>query len=305
MYFYMEVLNRRSCPLCNNEIIKEEITCSDHLVSGEDFLLCRCLNCGFLFTQNAPTSDEIGPFYESEDYISHSDTKKGVMNLLYHYARGLNLKRKTSLVKKHTCKKKGVLLDIGTGTGYFLQAMQQQLWQVQAMEQSAVARQFAKEHFNLDVLPKNAWGELSSASFDAITLWHVMEHLHDLNETWEQLQRLLQPKGRLIVAVPNAAAWDAAYYGKDWAAYDVPRHLWHFSTDNMLLIARKYGFELEEIYPMPMDAFYISILSEQNRKNKQAFLKGMYVGFRAWCSSLLNKQKSSSLIFVFKKQQNG
>jgi SAM-dependent methyltransferase len=301
----MEVLNRRSCPLCNNEIIKEEITCSDHLVSGEDFLLCRCLNCGFLFTQNAPTSDKIGPFYESEDYISHSDTKKGVMNLLYHYARGLNLKRKTSLVKKHTCKKKGVLLDIGTGTGYFLQAMQQQLWQVQAMEQSAVARQFAKEHFNLDVLPKNAWRELSSASFDAITLWHVMEHLHDLNETWEQLQRLLQPKGRLIVAVPNAAAWDAAYYGKDWAAYDVPRHLWHFSTDNMLLIARKYGFELEEIYPMPMDAFYISILSEQNRKNKQAFLKGMYVGFRAWCSSLLNKQKSSSLIFVFKKQQNG
>lgn len=298
----MEVLNRISCPLCHNEQIVEEVTCMDHLVSCKPFLLCRCLECGFLFTQNAPSTEAMSKFYESEDYISHSDTKKGVMNRLYHHARQLNLKRKARLVRKHTSKLTGRLLDVGTGTGYFPHIMQQLGWQVEAMEQSAAARFFAKEQFQLEVMSKNEWNQLSTESFDAITLWHVMEHLHELNYTWDEINRTLSPDGCLIIAVPNVSSWDAKYYQSDWAAYDVPRHLWHFSPENMLLLAKKHGFELEKIYPMAMDAFYISILSEKNKLHTMPFFRGMWMGFRAWLHCLSDKKQSSSLIYVFKKQ---
>ena len=159
------------------------------------FHLCRCRDCGFLFTQDFPVEAEIGRYYETPDYISHTDTRKGAMNSVYHWVRNYMLGRKARLVFREAHRKEGRLLDLGTGTGYFADAMQRRGWQVEAVEKSAQARAFAKEHFNLDVKPHTALKDFAPGSFDVITLWHVMEHLEPLNETWETLHSLLTEKG--------------------------------------------------------------------------------------------------------------
>ncbi|MDD4609338.1 MAG: class I SAM-dependent methyltransferase [Bacteroidaceae bacterium] len=300
----MKALKRRICPLCQGEKLLKQVTCVDHYVTGESFALLKCERCGFIFTDDAPDEDHIAPYYATANYISHSDTSAGCMNSLYHAARQLNLRRKFKLLQRHSKTQKGNLLDIGTGTGYFPHFVGQKGWNVTALEKNDGARLFAKEHFDLDVLADNQWNTLVPNSFDVITLWHVMEHLHDLDKTWEQLTLLLKKEGRLIIALPNPAAYDAAYYKGDWAAYDVPRHLWHFTASSLQLLAKRHGFSLEKSYPMPMDAFYISILSEKYRKHSFSFLRGMYVGLCAFFHSLLNKQRSSSIIYVFKKEKN-
>ena len=227
------------------------ITCTDHYASGEQFNLVRCDDCGFIFTQGAPVEAEIGRYYETPDYISHTDTRKG---------------------------------------------------RVKAIEKSPQARAFAKEHFELDVDTEDALAGYADHSFDAITLWHVMEHLEHLNETWEKLFKLLKERGVLIVAVPNPSSYDAEKYKEWWAAYDVPRHLWHFTPSVMQQFGVKHGFKLAEQHPMPFDAFYVSMLTERYKGSRLSFLKGMWTGLLAWFSSLAKKERSSSMIYVFRKK---
>lgn len=298
----MDRLNINTCPLCGGKHLGHAITCTDHYASGEQFSLYRCNSCGFIFTQGAPVEAEIGRYYETPDYISHSDTHKGLMNRVYHWVRRYMLARKARLVKRTSGLKTGSLLDIGTGTGYFSDAMKDRGWQVSAIEKNAGARAFAKEHFDLDVEDDGALATYPAASFDAITLWHVMEHLEHLNETWERLAELLKDGGVLIVAVPNVVSYDAGKYREWWAAYDVPRHLWHFSPSTMQQFGSKHGFKLAEQHPMPFDAFYVSMLTEKYKGSRLAFLKGMWTGLWAWFSSLPKKGRSSSMIYVFRKK---
>ena len=173
----------------------------------------------------------------------------------------------------------------------------------EAVEKSPQAREFAKLHFDLDVKPESALKEFAPGSFDVITLWHVMEHLEHLNETWEMLRELLTEKGMLIVAVPNCSSYDAGRYGEYWAAYDVPRHLWHFTPVTIQQLASRHGFIMAARHPMPFDAFYVSMLSEKHRGSSCSFLKGMYVGTLAWFSTLGRKERSSSMIYVFRKKR--
>ena len=258
--------------------MKRVMTCTDFYASGEQFELCSCEDCGFTFTQGVPVEAEIGKYYETPDYISHTDTRKGAMNTIYHYVRSYMLGRKARLVAREAHRKRGRLLDIGTGTGYFADTMARRGWKVEAVEKSPQARAFAKEHFDLDVKPESALKEFAPGSFDVITLWHVMEHLEHLNETWEMLRELLTEKGMLIVAVPNCSSYDAGRYGEYWAAYDVPRHLWHFTPVTIQQLASRHGFIMAARHPMPFDAFYVSMLSEKHRGSSCSFLKGMYAG---------------------------
>ena len=291
------------CPVCGGTHLERTMSCTDSYASGEQFDLYRCTDCGFVFTQDAPVEAEIGRYYETPDYISHSDTRKGAMNAIYHQVRQYMLGSKARLVMRAAHGTAKRLLDIGTGTGYFANAMDGRGWTVQAVEKNPQARAFAKEHFGLDVKPESALKEFESGSFDIITLWHVMEHLEHLNETWERLGELLAPKGALVVAVPNCASYDAKKYGADWAAYDVPRHLWHFTPATISRLAAKHGFVMTESHPMPFDAFYVSMLTEKHKGNSNSFLKGMAVGFAAWWSAQGNKDRSSSMIYVFRKKQ--
>ena len=298
----MDRLNIDTCPLCGEQQLEHALTCTDHYASGEKFEVVRCVHCGFLMTQNAPMEAEIGKYYETPEYISHSDTQKGLMNRVYHWVRKFMLSRKVALVKRASKLSIGTLLDYGTGTGYFANAMEQKKWTVKAIEKSPQARAFAKERFGLSVDDETKLSNYQQNTFDVVTLWHVIEHLEHLNETWETLHRILKDKGVLIVAVPNPDSYDAKKYGEWWAAYDVPRHLWHFSPSVMQQFGAKHAFVLEERYPMPFDAFYVSMLTEKYKKNSLAFLKGLWTGIWAWFSTLDKKERSSSIIYVFRKK---
>lgn len=289
------------CPLCGAVESVSELTCTDHYASHEEFTICRCAACNFRFTQDAPDENAIGRYYDTPDYISHSDTRRGLMNRVYHYVRGYMLNRKARLLEKHTPHVPGRLLDIGTGTGYFPDTMQRRGWMVEAIERNESARDFAKRHFGLQVRDENAWEDLQGR-FDVITMWHVMEHIRLLDDLWGNLHRLLSDDGILIVAVPNCQSFDAHKYQRYWAAYDLPRHLWHFTPETMRKWGHKHGFRMECFYPMPMDAFYISMMSERYQGHSQSFLRGCLTGLRAYTSSLGHKERSSSLIYIFRKE---
>ena len=302
IYMPMNKVTIHTCPLCGDTRLERALTCVDHYATGEMFHLCRCTRCGFLFTQDFPPEKEIGRYYEAPDYISHTDTRRGAMNRVYHWVRRYMLGRKARLVERAAHRRSGRLLDIGTGTGYFPHTMDRRGWTVEAVEKSPQARAFAQEHFGLNVLPDEALAMLDEGRYDVITLWHVMEHLEHLNDVWERLHRLLTERGTLIVAVPNCSSFDADRYGAYWAAYDVPRHLWHFTPDTMQQLASKHGFIMAERHPMPFDAFYVSMLSEKHMRRSMTFLRGMFVGTLAWLSALVRKERSSSMIYVFRKK---
>ena len=279
----------------------KEFSAVDYLVSQETFDVWICDHCGFRFTQDVPDEQEIGKYYESADYISHSDIEKGLMNRLYHLARNMMLTAKAGHVTRATGLRQGWLLDIGSGTGYFAHLMTEWGWTVRAIEKNAQARQFAQEHFGLKSDGEEAFNTLQDKSFDCITLWHVLEHLQHLNIMGDKFYRWLKDDGALLIAVPNNASADARHYGADWAAWDVPRHLWHFNPDTMRLFAQKHGFKIVKTIPMPLDGFYVSMLTERHLGHKMSFIKGLWQGTCAWVSSWGRKERSSSLIYVLKK----
>lgn len=298
----MNIFYINTCPLCGETHFEKAITCTDHYATGEAFDLCRCSSCGFLFTRNVPDETEIGRYYESPEYVSHTDTRKGIAYRLYHCVRQMMLSQKFRLIKHGCGLSRGHLLDIGTGTGYFSHYMQEKGWKVSAIEKSPQARTFAKEHFGMEVDAPEALASYEPDSFDVITLWHVMEHLQNLNETWQRLSTLLKDRGVLVIAVPNPDSFDARHYKASWAAYDVPRHLWHFTPSTIQQFGAKHGFVLTERHPMPFDAFYVSWLSERYDKHKFPFIRGMWKGLEAWFASLVKKERSSSMIYVFRKR---
>ena len=285
------------CPLCGHSQFIQIETCEDFFVSHEHFPLNTCCNCHFIFTQNVPIGKNKERYYQVPDYISHSDTKKGLINYVYHWVRRVMIRKKTSI----SGKKYGNLLDFGCGTGYFASAMKRKGWRVMGVEPSKPAAEIARNKFGIEVISPGEITELSHHQFDTITLWHVLEHVENLNDTMSLFSKLMHEKGKLIIAVPNCTSYDAVKYRSFWAAYDVPRHIWHFSPSTFQLLAEKHGFTITAIKPMPFDAFYISILSEKYKKQKYPVLKGFISGIAAFTASFFNKRKSSSLIYVLKR----
>jgi SAM-dependent methyltransferase len=295
------MIHHNACPLCLSDKIGPALTCTDHFVSGKDFRIFRCSSCDFSFTQDYPEEHEIGGYYESEDYISHSDTSKGFTNKLYRIARGIMLRRKKDLVVNVTGIRAGRLLDIGSGTGYFASTMKSAGWQVKGIEINQKAREFSASHFGIDTAGPESVATLETAGFDCITLWHVLEHFHDPFTYISEIYRLLKPGAFCIIALPNSGSYDSAYYNKFWAAWDVPRHLWHFNPDTFGSFSRNAGFKSEKIRTLPLDVFYISIKSEEYRGSKTPLIKGITIASWFALLSLFNKRKTSSIIYVLRK----
>ncbi len=295
------MVHHEYCPLCLSGKVAVKFHCTDHFISREIFQIAQCRDCGFQFTQDYPDEKEIGRYYESEEYVSHSNTSKGLVNYLYQLARKYMLRRKLRIVNKITAKKNGSLLDIGSGTGHFADTMKRSGWQVKGVEINDRAGEFSKSQFGLDVISPDEISSLTPESFDCITLWHVLEHFHDPFRYAADIHRILKPGGVCIIALPNSDSFDALHYKEYWAAYDLPRHLWHFSPATFRLFAEKTGFRLKEIKSLPLDVFYISALSEKYKKSSLYFIKGMirakFYAFRAF----FNKEKSSSVIYILKK----
>ena len=297
----MSKFNVQQCPVCDGKSFSPFLTCTDLFVSGEKFQIKQCILCGFKITENIEDEDNIGPYYQSENYISHSNTSKGVVNSVYHTVRKYMLGRKRRLVEKATSLKTGKILDVGTGTGFFLNEMKENGWQVTGTEKSKDARDFAKMEFNLDNLPSEKLFELTDNSFHVITLWHVLEHIHLLNENMETFHSLLKENGKLIIAVPNHNSTDANHYKEFWAAYDVPRHIWHFAPKQMEMLGEKHRFKMNGLHTMPFDSFYVAMLSEKYKKSKLPLFKGIYYGKISWLKSIFNPAICSSVIYVFEK----
>lgn len=295
------MIHYSACPVCGSNDIEEQLTATDYTVSQQAFSVCHCNACTLRFTQDVPEQDAIGAYYASDNYISHSDTKKGIVNSLYHMVRKRTLLSKKKLIVQETGCKQGTVLDIGCGTGAFLATMQQAGWQINGLEPDETARKKAGELYGIHPQESNQLFTLKPASFNAITMWHVLEHVHELHEYIKQIGTLLAANGRLFIAVPNYTSKDAALYGDAWAAYDVPRHLYHFSPQSMEMLLSMHGLQLTAVKPMWYDSFYVSMLSEQYKHGKGNIIKAVVNGLRSNFKALANVRKCSSVIYVIAK----
>jgi SAM-dependent methyltransferase len=297
------MVHHDACPLCSSSEISSHFRCTDHFISKEEFSLFRCGSCGFIFTQDYPDEKEIGEYYKSDNYISHSDTSKGFFNKVYLLARTIMLRRKKGLVTRVTGVNKGSLMDIGSGTGYFAGEMKSAGWEVKGIEINKEARELSVSRFGLDAFDPLLISSFEANSFDCITLWHVLEHFHDPFKYASEISRLLKRDGICLIALPNSNSYDAEYYGSSWAALDVPRHLWHFNPDTFRLFSVKAGFIIENIRTLPLDVFYISALSEKYIRSGLSFIKGMAKAVRFSFLAAFNKERSSSVIYILRKSE--
>ena len=273
------------------------ITVRDYLVSGEDFSLKYDAEMEMLITDPQPDAKNLSKYYNSEAYISHTDSKKGLISFLYQIVKKRAIKKKVKLITSLHSDPKSIL-DIGAGTGAFLNQAKKNKWIVSGIEPNEAARKLAQEK---GIVLAESIDSLHGKKFDVITLWHVLEHLPDLKETTSKIENLLKSDGILIIAVPNYKSFDAKYYKAYWAAFDVPRHLWHFSRSSMEKLFSK-KMELLKIKAMLFDSFYVSLLSEKNKTGKQNLFKAFFIGLGSNCSAWQTREYSS-LIYCFKKQK--
>lgn len=293
-----KTITQQTCPVCKSAEITLFLSCVDYTVSKQQFHLQCCSGCGFVFTSPRPQNADLGKFYESDEYISHSNTKKGIVSRLYQSVRNKTLRQKLQLINSRQAK--GALLDIGCGTGEFLNVMKSAGWTVRGIEPGEKAREMARNNYQLDVQPEEALATIPASSMDVITMWHVLEHVPDLHGRLNELFSILKSDGLLIVAVPNRNSHDAAHYGKYWAAYDVPRHLWHFRPQDIRSLFAQHGFEVKEVLPMKYDSYYVSMLSEKYMTGSVNYLSAFR---RGWASnSRAGAEAWSSQIYVIRKK---
>ncbi len=293
----METLT--NCPVCNSTLFTPFMSCVDHTVSRETFNIVKCKACSFKYTNPRPTEDQLGPYYKSEEYVSHSNTKKGFINSTYQYVRKYTLLKKLQLVSKYY--RTGKILDIGCGTGEFLNTCKLAKWDTTGIEPDVDARNMAISNFGLNVKPESEINSLQDASFDIISMWHVLEHVPRLNERLDDLNRLIKPNGVIIVAVPNCDSFDAKFYRENWAAYDVPRHLYHFTPKDIELLFKNHGLKMYKVLPMVFDSFYVSMLSEKIKTGKTNLLRSTWNGFLSNLFALKSGKVYSSQIYLFRK----
>lgn len=296
----MNKVHYTNCPVCGNTAINPLLTVKDHSVSKEEFVIWQCKNCLLQFTQDVPNEESIGSYYQSSDYISHSNTSKGLVNQLYQTVRNHTLNQKANLIIDKTVKQ-GTILDLGAGIGAFLNTMKQKGWEITGIEPDEGARQQAKSLFNIQLGETTRLNKLPENSFDAITLWHVLEHVHQLHAYVERLKSLLKSKGKIFIAVPNYQSLDSSIYKSYWAAYDVPRHLYHFTPKAINNLMENHGLKVIEKKPMWFDSFYISLLSSKYKNGRTNWIGAIASGLRSNLKAMFNKNYCSSIIYIIEK----
>jgi SAM-dependent methyltransferase len=288
------------CQVCGGKDLREFLQLRDFFLSQEEFTLLKCLNCGLLHTTPRPAMEKVGSYYNSEDYTSHNSTKLSLKNILYRQARNYALSRKLKMIAKYVLP--GKMLDIGSGTGEFLNFCKKSGWETMGVEPNKAVREFSISNYGLKILDSETSLRTGNDSFDVISMWHVLEHLENPEEQFELNNGLLKENGLLVVALPNYESWDAQHYGKFWAAYDVPRHLFHFTEKSVLTLAQKTGFKVAQKEPLKLDAFYISLLSEKYANGKMNYLRAFMNGLRSNQKAKTGKFGFSSWVYFMMKK---
>jgi len=245
--------------------------------------------------------------YQAEGYDPFQEVESGssLSQKLYALAKPFGLSWKRRLVSRYL-PHPGSLLEIGTGTGSFLDTMHKGGWEVQGCEKDDNAARFAREKLHLDVFN----GDLSDVkdlkeSYDAVTFWHSLEHIHRIKENLSVVKKVIKQDGRLFIALPNPDSCDAAIYANRWVAWDAPRHLWHFKPSAMEGLLRQYGFRLIRCHAMPLDPFYNSLLSEFLHSGGGWWrypLRFPSVAMLSFIQGIIDSRKGSSVTYVFEPE---
>ncbi|PWJ55240.1 methyltransferase family protein [Dyadobacter jejuensis] len=290
-----------NCPICSTNSFSNYLNVEDYTVSHQEFKIQQCNACHFLFTNPRPAEEEIGAFYQSENYISHHDEAKDLMSRAYNLVRDYTLHQKLKLING-LVPSKGNLLDMGCGTGSFLQICKQNGWTINGTEPDPQARKQAQQKTQSEIVTHI--DELQG-DYDIVTMWHVLEHVHRLNETIDWLRNRVTAKGKIIIAVPNPGSYDAQHYHRFWAAYDVPRHLYHFTPSTMDKLLQKHQLKIERIDPMWFDSYYVSMLSSKYQQGSTGLAESLKVGSLSnWKGRKGPTQayNTSSLIYIVSPQ---
>ena len=272
------------------------LTCQDFTVSGEKFDLLYDPEFEMLVTHPKPDPEKLPDYYKSAGYISHTDSRSTLTDKIYQRVKKVMLQKKLKWISNEVSSK-GKILDIGAGTGDFLLEAKKEGWNVFGFEPDGEARNLAKAK---GIVLQENLDSLKEEKFDVITLWHVLEHVYDLNRQIVFIESILKKGGLLIIAVPNFKSYDAQHYREYWAAYDVPRHLWHFSQNSFKKLFAPTTLRFFKTRPLLFDSFYVSILSEKYSGKENNYLKAFTIGaksnFKAMSSS-----EYSSLAYFFRK----
>jgi 2-polyprenyl-3-methyl-5-hydroxy-6-metoxy-1,4-benzoquinol methylase len=285
------------CSICSGKSHKIHVEGKDHNVSGKVFTIVECLGCGFRFTNPRPKEKNIYKYYQSKNYISHSSTKKGLINKVYHLVRSYQFYKKKEVIHKCSNKRKGKILDVGCGTGDFLKYMASYGWEADGVETDNGAIEVAEKKLGKE-LKENLALIKGEDKYDVITMWHVLEHVYNVEDYLKKINKLLKKGGVLVVGVPNCASYDAKKYKENWVAYDLPIHLSHFRKNNIKELAKKGSFTLNAIKPLFFDAYYISMLSA--KKSGSSIVSGFLHGFISNFKAKKSGEYSSLMYFLFK-----
>ena len=286
------------CPVCSSQNFSNYIICKDHLVTQESFALVECKDCSFIFTNPRPQKAELGKYYASDQYKSHHNNRQTLLDIIYNTVRTYSLYKKANLIESLNTNKS--ILDVGVGTGHFLKTMQKRKWKISGVEASSNAKENAEKFLSQKL--NSSIHQINGQNFDVISLWHVLEHLDNLDEDLLKLKSLLNKTGKLIIAVPNQNCWDEKVYKEYWAGYDVPRHLSHFNQHSIAKLLRKHKLGIIKTLPLKFDAYYISLLSEKYKNKKASYLTAFINGYKSnnWAKN--NNNNYSSLIYIIDKK---
>jgi len=273
-----------NCYICKTSNYKPYVTIKD-ILNINSFTIAQC-DCGFCFVNPRPSEKELKKYYHTDDYLPHSKGK-GVLFLLYRIVQKISFYNKFLLLRN--LKEKITHLDYGGGDGRFSNYVNSK-----ENATSSFYDPYYKNSLNADFKKKE---------YNIITLWHVLEHAYDLDILFENIEKSLENRGKLVVAVPNFDSLERNIYKENWAAYDLPRHLYHFNNISLEKLLRSKGYKIIDKKRMLFDTFYISILSSMKISNISV-IKSLFVALFISIKVIIKGPEfSSSLLYVCEKEK--
>jgi len=289
---------QKSCPICLSDTLIPALHIQDYFLTQEEFDILQCTNCEVLITKPFPSADKMGGYYDSGEYFSHGGNEKGLIPKVYNSIKEVNIKNKYKQVTKDLDT--GKILDIGCGIGDFLGYCKKAGWKVSGLEPNEQARKIVLKNHQIEAVDVSEISNMAENQFDLVTLFHVLEHVAEPKNMVSEILRILKPGGRLVIALPNNASWDAKYYDKYWAAWDVPRHLFHFNPKSISFFMNRFPLKKEMIKPMIWDAFYVSLLSEKYKGKSMPLVRAAFRGlYSNWKANQTGNY--SSLMYFYRK----